>query len=379
MQKNHKNPPSIWLKILIPVILFSLTPLIANAGYSIRNSNPSVPGQGNIFNFTMQPGDKQQGTVKVINLTSNPTDIMFYGADAVSSTVSFSASSYNDKQNTIGKWLIFNPNTITLQPRETRDIPFTIQLPASTPPGIYAGAIAASSLPQGTSNAQNNTMGINVLTRIILKVYVTVPGTATFSYEWKDFSFLEDRNPYLNLTLKNKGNTVINVEGNINIYNNGTTSQPIATIPIELSQIYQGDTITIKKLFDTTLASNIFNNFTAVAKINIGKLDVISGKNTENNTLTKETSFSLNKIYLLFGGGAILLLIILVIAFIIIRKRSIIKNATRYTVRANDTLDLISKQTGASWKAIAGLNKLKPPYGLKAGKIILIPKTRNKK
>ena len=377
MQKNHKNLSVIGLKILIPVILFSLTPLLANAGFSIRNDHPTIPKSSG-YDFTMQPGDKQSSTVTVGNTGSNPIDITFYGSDAFSSgDIPFTAKGLNEQQYAVGKWLVFNPNTITIQPGEKKEVPFTIQVPQNTPPGVYAGAVAASTRANN-SNTTGNAMGVTTMARTILPVFISIPGTQSYAYQWKDFTFTGNDQPYFYLTFTNKGNTIISISGSISVYNNGTKNKSVDTIQIEKALIYKGESIQIKEPFDKSLASNVLNSFNAVANIHINKYDVATGQYTNPDSLTKEISFSLNNTFVLYLAGVILIIILLAIIGIMIKKYIIKKNATRYTVQTNDTLDSICKKTGSNWKTVVSLNKIKPPYGLKAGKVILIPKSHKK-
>ena len=47
---------------------------------------------------------------------------------------------------------------------------------------------------------------------------------------------------------------------------------------------------------------------------------------------------------------------------------------TRYSVRAGQTLEDLAKKAGSDWKTVAKTNNLKPPYALREGSTVLLPR-----
>ncbi len=358
-------------------IVLCLLPSIAHAGISVTTANSS-PNASVSYNFHLQPGEKKSDSVIITNIGQENITVNLYGADAISTGQnSFAAKDSSNDQYTIGKWITFDKNSITLKPQEKQTVPFTIEIPQKTTPGIFAGAIAASIVNQQI--AQETPIGVITHSRTIIPVYVNIPGQEIYSYDWQDFSYLQTAQPHFHVTVKNTGNTVIAIDGSIIISNAGSPDQILQTIPVETTNIYQGDSSTINAYFNQSLASGITNNLTTEAKINISKIDVITNSKTDTKELTKSINFQINRFYLIYLPLLVLLGIIGVIVILFIHNKTIKKNAVRYKVAANDTLDSISKKQNVNWKKIVQINKLKPPYALKLGTEILIPQNHKNK
>lgn len=338
-------------------------------GFSI-----SYPDAKN-FNFELNPGETAQGTFTIDNNNNNKVSLKLYGADAVpSGTATFAAKSDTDKQLTMGKWINFPENAIDLNPDEKRDITFQVIIPDKTPPGTYAGAVAiATAKPAETPK----TGGIGLMTsqRNIFAVYVKVPGVETHSFEWRNFSFGSKENPLFRISLKNTGNTLVSANGKITIFD-AVNNKEIHTQEIKNTILYQGDETTLQVPFDKKLAGGIVNKYKAVATLDFSKVDIVTGKNAAPQTLTKEVSFEIDhfeSIYIALTAIIVLLAVIIVTAM---RKRKMRANAKQYTVGENENIESIAEKENISWKKIARLNRLKQPYFLKSGTIILIPQKK---
>ena len=79
----------------------------------------------------------------------------------------------------------------------------------------------------------------------------------------------------------------------------------------------------------------------------------------------------------------LVLLLILFAGLLVIvhfkRKSWINKHWTAYTVKPGDDVYKLATRYSVNWKVIAGVNKIKPPYTLKAGDKLRVPPVHKKK
>src|SRR5579883_1230234 len=100
------------------------------------------------FNYTVSPGQSLSDSVAVLNLSrSNAVTVTLASADAFTpprgAGITFKSTGI---QNTIGRWIHISVPTVTVAPEQYTIIPLTLQVPASTPPGEYTGAINTTDL-----------------------------------------------------------------------------------------------------------------------------------------------------------------------------------------------------------------------------------------
>lgn len=328
------------------------------------------------YNFTLEPGKSGSDSFIVSNYGNSPLDLIMYGADAVPSGDSaFAAKSFTDKQTTIGTWIKFEEKELHLDGLSKETVQFAVNVPDKTPPGTYAGAVAVSTFTD--PKKQGKGMGVISIQRSIIPVYVKIPGEEKTAYEFITFSFEKNNiNPFFQLDLKNEGNTVINADGQIDVFNDALSLSPVATLPISKTEFYGGDESNLKVPLGNIATNGLTNNFKAVAKITFYSVDIKSGQKTKLETVTKELAFGINHWDILIWSGLGVLALIMLIVARILMKRNAKKNATPYVVKENDTIENIAKNNNVNWKKITKMNKLKPPYSVKAGDTILIPKSK---
>ncbi len=326
------------------------------------------------YNFTLQPGENAADSFTITNYGESPLHLIFYGADAVPSGDSaFSAKSFTDKQTTIGTWIGFGQKEVDLEGLAKKTIDFTIIVPDKTPPGTYAGAVAVSTVSD--PKKQKGAVGVVSIQRSIIPVYIKIPGEEKTAYEFNSFSFdQKSTNPFFQIDLKNGGNTVIDADGQIEIFN-VLSVVPVVTLPISKTEFYGGDESSLKLPLGPIAANGLTNNFKAVAKVTFYSMDIKTGEKNRLETVTREVEFGISHwdilIWMCLG---ILVIIILIVAWILL-KRNAKKKARTYIAEENDTIENIAKKFSTSWQKIAKLNNLKPPYSIKPGNKILIPKS----
>jgi hypothetical protein len=137
--------------------------------YTIAPANPNtiIPGQ---IMVELKPGDTYSDAFIVENKSDSVKKITLYPADSVTVNGEINIKNNTDKQENIGKWTKFETNEITLQPREKKQVGFTITIPANAAFGNFKGGFNAVESPE----IPKNQSGIFYSTRIVLMVKVKI-------------------------------------------------------------------------------------------------------------------------------------------------------------------------------------------------------------
>jgi hypothetical protein len=400
MNSNIRKPASSLLLActLFASLLFSGAPA-ASAGFSIVPSNPAERQ----FSLEIAPGEEKQASVVIENLSDGPITLRLYGADGtLSNQGTFALTTLSTTQQHIGKWVNFKEPTLKLEARQHKEIGFTVTVPTSATPGIYSGGIAAESggaqtVTAQAANATAQSGAISISSRIVVKIFVSVPGKKINNYEWTGFSYESPANggngngngktPLENksaappppngkpgtfkLHYKNTGNTVIVVDQEIGISGFPMQSD---TIKMPSATLLQGSEIEIPAKWEN---EPFFGFYTAKASATFSEYDIVSNTKKDSRTETREISVYVplkanttpGKIVLALLG--LLLLVIIILAVTIIRKYLLKRRCSPYVVQTGDTITSIAEMCKINWKRLAKLNKLKAPYTIKAGQKIL--------
>lgn len=154
----------------LSVLSFSSIALAANGeGFTIEAANPNTINPRK-FIFELRPGEKAEDYVEVSNLSDQEENFLLYGADPTFSAQGTPA--YKTRQaggNGEGQWVQFDQSKLTLQPKETKLVKFTVSVPQKAALGDYRAGIAMERAPHASSQP-----GISIATRIILHAEIKV-------------------------------------------------------------------------------------------------------------------------------------------------------------------------------------------------------------
>ncbi len=131
--------------------------------------------------ISLTPGSSYKGSFKVQNAGAGTFDYTVYATP-----YSVVNEQYDPDYNTVGTysqiadWITFDKKTEkgTLQPGETVDVEYTVNVPEDVPAG---GQYAALMAQTDTGNAENAT--INAIHRVGMILYAAVPGETRYSGE----------------------------------------------------------------------------------------------------------------------------------------------------------------------------------------------------
>lgn len=362
--KHKKNT------ILLVLAMLSIPAQISNAQFSIS----SVGKANNEINYELAPGETVNGKLTIKSYTDKNIDITLYGADGTQTDRgAFTLTQPYLEQNNLGQWLKLPKTLITIEPKKTQEIDYSISIPANATPGTYGGGIAAITTPnKKTGSEAPSGASIVSSTRMLFPIYVTIPGEKVIKYSWDEFSYKNvNNNNVFQLKLKNEGNTTITAEGQIEI-SGGPFFKP-KTIIFNKITLFGEDEILIPINWNER---PILGFFESKAKLTFSEHDAKTGEDITLETINKTASFTIIPWTIILG---ILLAIVLLagikFAYSLQEKR-LIKSCKKYTVKEGDTLQSLSEKCNFPWEKLAKINGLKPPYTLKHGDEILIPQKK---
>ncbi len=365
---------------LAAVLIFGATAAYATAQITLTVKNPN-PYQGNFswFVYTEDAGEKITDIATIKNFSNEPVDVSVYAVDAMSSeTGSFILSFPEDEQKGIGAWTEVQSKSITIPPYEVMDVPFEISVPADAPPGQYLGGIVIENGQGQTAGAisgQESGTSISVKTRIGSRVYLTIPGEIIEDFQFTEFTAQKEITGATKfyITLENKGNMSYEPELRIDIFDQSgnlyeTIEKPLGTV---------APLATIKPVVQMEKRP-IFGNFTAKAKVVFRCKFAPSNLHGNAHYIDKETTFWAIPWEIILSVLFVIFATLSVVTERKLARRRYFARGEEYNVAPNENLVSIGNSRNVSWRKIARYNKLRPPYIVKQGDKIIIPKIKQK-
>ena len=405
---NTAIPVTRLLSIFVLVLsAFSFCLPTALAGYSVIPA-PPIEHQ---FTYEIKPGAEKSGTILIENFDNTPVTISLYGADGTQSDQgTYALTTRFNKQQHLGQWITISQPVVTVGPREKKQVDFKITIPKDATPGTYSGGIAAETggnlpgskqykdiisdgdggtlqLPKTATVPTNN---VTITSRFVVKIFVKIPGTVTYKYEWPDFSVLQQKGTYptFRVEYKNLGNTIIRVQHKIEIKGFPSLPEPGPNSKFKLEKdalVIDPPIVTLLQKSDAIIPvrwdnAPDFGFYTATATSTFSKYDITTNKLTDTRTEIHELKF-----YIPIKLGSPIGLSLVTLALLILGSalffsirylmlQDLIKNSKTYTIKEDDTLTDLAKTSHIGWKKLAHINKIKAPYILKPGQKILLPK-----
>lgn len=347
--------------------LWTITPR-ALANFTIFPAQP----HSHQFNYEVNPGARETGTIIVKNLDNEPLTIRAYGVDATSSNQgTFALTNRTNTQRHIGKWVSFEQDTIEIGPYEEKNVPFTINIPKIATPGDYAGGIAVEGITHQEDNNGENTM-VNVAARLSTKLFIHVPGEKKHAFIWDNFYFEpagDENRPTFFLVFQNTGNTMILAETSLEFMGFPGLQQPNLTLPVVTLQP-DNELKKVEKRWDEKV---MWGLYLAKATVTFSEFDIANDSKVRSETHNRYVIINLIPAPII---ALFIISIILLLVFIVLKYRAyqhFIEQCVEYRVKEGEEITDVAKNHKISWKRLAKINKLKPPYTLSKNKILLVP------
>jgi len=378
MNKHKTKRFLVVVGIMAAISLFGIHTAYGLAQVTLTVKNPN-PYEGNYswFVYTNNPGETIEDVATVKNFSNEPAEVSVYAVDASSNqSGSFILSFLHDDQSGIGAWTDVSMKTLTIPPFEIIDVPFSITVPDDITPGQYLGGIVVENGGGAADEAVNgNATSVSVKTRIGSRVYLTVPGEVVEDIQLTDFSAKKELSGQTKfyLTIENNGNMAYEPTVKINVYTQ--TGRLYETIEENLGTISSNSII---KPVITMEKRPFAGSFSAKADIQVKCKFAPANYRGSAHTLSGETSFWAIPWELVLGTLFIIFIVLTVITNRKLARKKYFANSEEYIVQTNEDLVSIGKSRNVSWRKIARYNKLKPPFIVRQGKKLIVPKNQPK-
>ncbi len=202
--------------------------------------DPSQPLTKSYFIFDRKPGVTVKSQVRVINVGTARGSVSLYAVDATTGQTSGAVYlNHDDPRNDVGAWVTLGVQHLTLNPGQSKIVPFQVTIPNSVRPGQHLGGIVAENLAQPGStptpnpNGKTGTFQIKVKNLTIIAVQVNLPGTSVERLAATGVQ-AGGQNGFQNLLvgLSNTGNVMLKPYGSLQVTN--TQGQSVANQSLRL-------------------------------------------------------------------------------------------------------------------------------------------------
>lgn len=256
----------------------------AGVGGRPAHADPAIPHSSQWFIYTLNPGEKKSDELLVQNNSDEPVAVMLYPVDSTPSTDGgFALEQMVEPRDFVGAWIALSQDKVELGPRESKIVPFEIAVPND--PKLNVGEHTGGIIIQKLNQQAAELGGIQLLTRMGVRVYVTIPGEIVKNIEIEKFTVdvIEEKNVYVaSLVVKNSGNVSQDVIMKVSVKN---LYPALARWPIVkkwFAQFPFTNERNMQVLRDSSLASNV-----EFSRPPFGKLSVAGEMIYENENGTK--------------------------------------------------------------------------------------------
>ncbi|MER5965000.1 hypothetical protein [Streptomyces sp. NPDC002057] len=186
---------------------------------------------GGHFGYALKAGARIEDSAVIHNASDEARTFHVYGADvAHAAGGGLAPAQEGQRMGAVGAWLKLDSEaTVTVRPKGSATVRFSLAVPAGTPPGSYLGSLVTALRTPAVSG------GVNTETRIARLVELTVPGTADLQVSLTE---LEHRSAgggeEFTVTVRNTGNVLYTFAGTLNITGGGSAR----TVPLSPTGIY---------------------------------------------------------------------------------------------------------------------------------------------
>ncbi len=365
--------------IFLGVIAFGPNASAATTGgIGGRPANPdsSNPRTQSIFILNANKGETKSDVILVSNNSDQTQTIELYAVDGiVTNTGAFTCSQESEAKQGMGSWTTVKKNELTLEAGKTEEVGFDVSMPANADVGEHNGCIVFQ-VAEDEGEASGN---VRIRTRQAIRVVMTVPGDLKRDVEIEKFStVLADGNQTYTLELKNSGNVSADVDakvyltslfGNV-VYENGGGYPVLSDQQLDLTFVNED-----RPMFGGW--------YYASATLAYDKRAGTFGTSDSSQLVKKEADKQLLFLAPTVEGVIIIVLILGliggVIAWWLIQRRNrtnALKSWKEYTVQQGDSIQSVANAHNISWKKLASINAIRPPYTLAEHSTLRVPEVK---
>lgn len=362
-----------FLLLAMQLLLVSPASAIESASIGALPANPreDVPRSKSIFVYELKAGAGQKDGVKVINNSSSEKNILVYAVDSQrSSDGAFACAQKADEQTGIGKWTVLEKTRVTLAPNSSEVVPFTITLPNDADVGEHNGCIAVQEDVPPSSEQSN---GIVLSYRSALRLAVLVPGMITSKLDFNNvlFEVVADK-VKISPIAKNTGN--VSVDASIAARLLNVFGQEVAKAEGTFVVLANQESRFNFEL-DRPFWGGWYQQIVSASYVPLRFTDAAPAEAKKAEAASRWVYVSPRPAALLIETLAVLV-VLGGIGYAIWQRRQRVlftKYSEVYIVESGDTLQGLATEAGVSWRQLARLNNIKPPYTLTPDQEIKIP------
>lgn len=256
---------------------------IDHGGLGGRPAHPTADSRTQSwFIYKQDPGTSLNDEVLIVNNSSVKKVINLYPADSVSASGGgFALKQEGEKMQDIGSWTSLSQGEVTLGPNESKLVPFLIQIPTSTTPGEYTGAI----IVQEKTAPIKTQDGMTLALRMGVRIYLTVSGDIKKSINLGSLEAKMDQNTvHITLPITNTGNASVDIQsGNVELISMDSQTS-ISQVPLNGFQILRASPFVFSSKFPLPTTNGTYKLRAYVKYLN-EKNEAVELR-TESNSIT---------------------------------------------------------------------------------------------
>ena len=207
----------------VPLALAPASAASADEGdvsWGVRTAANDQGADRQNFGYEIDPGGSVTDALVVSNRDVLPLNLALYGADGFTTDAGqLDVVTAGTDSVAVGAWLDFDAASVTVQPGESVEVPFTMTVPNNATPGDYAGAVITS-LTQPSPE-----QGINVDRRLGVRIHLRVGGTLApaLAVDAMRVDYTGTFNPFgageavVTYTLRNSGNARLSARQKVTV------------------------------------------------------------------------------------------------------------------------------------------------------------------
>ena len=158
--------------------------------WQVQPSGPNGPGDRPYFIYDLKPGQSVTDVVAITNFSEQEINLNLLSTDALNApTGDFDLLESAAVPVAVGAWITLETDQVTVGPRETVNVNFTISVPESATPGDHVGGVVTS-LP--SLRVDSNGQQVLVDARVAARVYLSVDGQINPSLKIEDLKLKYD-------------------------------------------------------------------------------------------------------------------------------------------------------------------------------------------
>lgn len=145
---------------------------------SPTNTTVNDPDGGQWFFFSLKPGQSGSTQARITNPADVPQTVQVSINDLSFTAQGTGIIDYG-KQTDVGSWAHFDVSSVTIPAKSSVLVPFYLTVASNAEPGDHFGVVVTRSAPEALKGSR----ALRLVNVIATRLYVTVPGLATKSFQ----------------------------------------------------------------------------------------------------------------------------------------------------------------------------------------------------